>query len=232
MDSQVADGSLFGYLDRDDRAYLLELGESRRFDRGDVLLREGDPTDHVFVLSSGWVRVYSASPDGQEVVLALRGPGDLIGELAVLHGWNRTVSIAALEPLVVVQLRAAQFVGSLRDRPGIAIAMIKQTSARLREHEQALLEFATQDVSRRVAGYLLRMARQHGLPGPRGVALSVPLSQQDIANRVGASLRAVARAMAMLRERGLVVTTRRGIVVARPEVLRSFVGPANVPNGR
>lgn len=229
MDGQPTEGTLFAYLEPVDRAYLVSLGDRRRFAEGDVLLRQGDPTDHVLVLLSGWVRIYSTGRDGQEVVLALRGPGDVLGELAALHGWDRTASIQALEPVGVAQLRSARFLDCLNARPTIAIAMIKQMSTRLREAEMALLDFATQDVSRRVASYLARMARQHGIPGPNGIALSVPLSQQDIANRVGASLRGVARAMAVLRERGIVVSARRRIVIARPDVLRSFAG--NVPDG-
>jgi CRP-like cAMP-binding protein len=222
MDIEPARNSLFSYLASTHREYLVSVGERRRFAEGVVLLRQGDPGDHVFVVLSGWVRIYSTNANGDDVVIALRGPGDILGELAALHGWSRTVSVEAIEPVVVMQLRRDRFLECLYRQPDIGIAMIKQVSARLREAEMALQDFATQDVSRRVGSHLLRMVVQHGIPEPDGIALSIPLSQQDIANRVGASLRAVARAMALLRERGIVVTNRRRIVVCRPDVLRSF----------
>jgi CRP/FNR family transcriptional regulator, cyclic AMP receptor protein len=229
MHVRPIDGTLLGYLDAADRDHLSDLGVHRRFAEGDVLLRQGDPTDHVLVLLTGWARVYSLSPDGQETVIALRGPGDAVGELAALHGWDRTASVQALSPVDAIQLRRHQFIECLHRRPTIAVAMIKQMSIRLREIETNLLDVTTLDVSRRVAAYLLRMAHQHDTPNPGGTDLGIPLSQQDIANRVGASLRGVARAMALLRDRGIVVTTRRHIVIARPDVLRAFAD--NVPRG-
>src|SRR5437588_5236308 len=107
-------------------------------------MRQGDPTDYVLVMVSGWVQVRSTNPDGQEVVLAVRGPGDLIGELAALTGRERTVSVTALGPVTANQLRRGEFMDFLRTNPDIAIAVIKQVAARLLQSEHALLEFATQ----------------------------------------------------------------------------------------
>lgn len=229
MDLRPVEGSLLSYVGAADRVHLISLGVRRRFAEGDVLLRQGDPSDHVFVLLSGWVRVYSIYPDGQEIMVALRGTGDAIGELAALHGWDRTANVQALTPVDVVQLLRHQLVECLHARPTVAVAMIKQMSIRLRELNTILTDVTTLDVSRRVATYLLRLAGQHGTTGPAGLALDVPISQQDIASQVGASLRGVARAMALFRDRGIVLTSRRQIVIAHPGVLRSFAG--NMPHG-
>jgi CRP/FNR family cyclic AMP-dependent transcriptional regulator len=230
MNVQPVKGTLLSAMAPTDCDYLLSLGEVRRFPENAVLLQQGDPSDHVFVVLFGWSRAYSTNSDGQEVVLAIRGPGDLLGELAALHGWPRTVSLRAIEPVEAVQLRRHQFLDALLERPEIAVALIKQVSTRLHDAEMALLEFATQDVIRRVAGYLLRMARQHGIQRPDGLEVGVPLSQQEIACRVGASPRAVARAMSILRERGLIATSPLRVVIVRPDLLRSFA--RHVPNGR
>jgi CRP/FNR family transcriptional regulator, cyclic AMP receptor protein len=215
-------GSLLTYLEPDEREFLLATGTRRAFLGGEVMLREGDPTNHVFVLIAGWVRVYSSTADGQEVLHALRGPGDLIGDLAALNPWTRMASVKALEKVIAVQLLNSQFVSSLNSRPGIAVGMIKQMSQRLRESETARVDAATLDVTRRVAKYVLRLVQLHGVPEPGGRALGMPLTQQDIANHVGASRRAVARAMAILRERHIVTTEGRRIVVANREVLALF----------
>lgn len=229
MNIHPVDGALLGYLDSGDRDALLSSGVVRHFAAGAVLLHEGDPSDHLFVLMSGWVRVYTTSQEGQETLIAFRGPGDVLGELAALHRWPRTVSNQALDPVEVVQLRREQFAAHLADRPTIALAVIKQLSVRLRQAERTVVELATLDVSRRVAAYLLRLAGNHGTLGDNGVRIDLPISQQDIANHIGASLRGVARTIAMFRERGIVHTTRQQIVILRPEVLRAYVGP--MPNG-
>lgn len=224
MDDEPVSRSPLYPLTPADRDHLLAIGEQRMFDEDDVLIHQGDPTDHVFVVLAGRVRAYSTNRDGHEVVLAVRGPGDVLGEVAALHGWPRTISLRAMDRVHVLQLRRQQFLDVLRERPEIAIALVKLVSIRLHEADAALLEFATQDVSRRVAGYLLRIAGQHGVADADGIQLGVALSQQEIANRVGASPRGVSRAMAMLRDRGMVVTAPRRIVILRPEMLRSFAG--------
>lgn len=229
MDLPPVAGSLLSFVGAAECDRLMSAGVRRRFFDGDLLLRQGDPSDHVLLLLTGWVRVYSTSVDGQETMVALRGAGDLVGELAALHGWDRTASVQALTPVDVVQLLREQFVECVHTSPVIAVGLIKQMSARLREVETILFEVNTLDVSRRVATYLVELASRHGAPGADGVVLGMPLSQQDIASRVGASLRGVARAMRLLRDRGIICTTRRRIVIVRPDVLRSFAG--NMPHG-
>lgn len=215
-------GSLLAYLDVETRQFLVSGGTRRSFAAGDVLVRHGDPTDHVLVLLAGWVRVSASAWDGQQVLFALRGPGDVIGDLAALNGSPRTATVHAVEPVVVVELTRRQFLGRMRDRPAVTIATARQLADRLQEVETARVDLMTQDVGRRVAGYLQRLADQHGVRDSDGVVIRMPLTQQDIANRVGASRRAVCRSMAQLRERRVVVTTRRRIVLTRPEVLRSL----------
>lgn len=229
-DTELAAGALLTYLDTGDRAHLTSIGERRTYPVvGETVLRQGDPTDHVLVVLGGWVRVSASSVDGTETLIALRGPGDVLGDLAALHGWDRTATVQTLSSVEALQLRSPAFLECLRMRPGIALAMIKQMSVRLREAEAALEEFATLDVGGRVAAYLARLMEQHGTSGPDGVTLRMPLSQQDIAGRVGASLRAVTRSMGLLRERGVVITARRRIVIARPDVLRAFA--RSTPHG-
>ena len=189
----IVAGSLLDYLDTTERDFLVRQGVQRWFADNEVLLRYGDPTDHVFLLVAGWVRVSVSARDGQEILFALRGPGDVLGDLAALHGCSRTATVRALEKVTVVQLTRWQFTSSLHIRPGIAIAMVKQMASRLREAEAVQVDFATLGVSQRVASCLQRLADQHGVLGNDGVTIGMPLTQQDIANRVGASRRAVAK---------------------------------------
>lgn len=228
MDLPPVEGSLLSYVSAADRDLLMSTGVRRRFVENELMLHQGDPSDHVFLLMAGWVRVYAITADGQENMIALRGPGDLVGELAAINGWDRIASVQALTPVHVVQLVRTAFVDCVYANPAIAVGLIKQLSARLREVEATLLEVNTLDVSRRVATYLLYLASRHGAPGPDGVALGMPLSQQDIAGRVGASLRGVTRALALLRDRGIIFTNRKQIVIVRPDVLRSFAN--NTPD--
>lgn len=223
-------GSLLSYLAPADRDFLLGRGVSRTLPANTALMHEGDPTDHVLVLRSGWVRVYSSTKDGQVVLLALRGPGDVIGDLAALQpDWTRTGTVETLQQVAFTQFRIEEFLACLHDRPAVAIALLRQMTVRLRDAEAARVDFATQDVAQRVAALLVRLIDVHGRAEEAGLVLRWPLTQQDIADRIGASRRAVARALATLRERHIVTTGRHLYVVTAPDVLRLFAGI--VPNG-
>lgn len=216
------DGSLLAYLGPADRAYLLDAGLKRSFGADEVLIREEDPSDFLHVIVSGWVRVSTLLDDGRELVYALRGPGDVLGDLAALHGWERTASVRSIEPTTVTQLTAARFQACLRDRPEIAMALIKTLAVRLRQAEKARVGAVALDVSHRLAAHLARLMAERGRRTPEGIVIDTPFTQEELANQLGASRRAVARAMAMLRSRDVVSTGRRRIVVSRPEVLRSL----------
>ncbi len=219
---EIVVGSLLGYLAPADREFLVGRGVRRRLPRGEAVMHEGDPTDHVLILLSGWVRVYATTRDGGVVLLALRGPGDVIGDLAALQNWPRTANVESLQEIRFAQLRAEEFTSCLHHRPAIAVAMVRQMAQRLREAESTWKNVTTLDVARRVATHLLQLTEIYGKPERSGLVVRTPLTQQDIADRIGASRRGVARALATLRERGVVRTGRQMFVVAAPEVLRSF----------
>ncbi|KDN22121.1 cyclic nucleotide-binding domain-containing protein [Amycolatopsis rifamycinica] len=217
-----AKGALLAYLADADRDYLLARGVRRRFRANDVMIMEGDSSDHVLVLVSGWVRVSTIVEDGREVLFGLRGPGEVLGDFAAVTGSARTATVRAIEPCTVIQLTGAEFVGVLRARPEIAIAVIKTVAARLRNAELARIESAAFDVSRRVASHLVRLAEEHGRTVPEGVVIEVALSQVDIAAQIGAARQTVARTLRGLRERGIVETGRRRILIRELRVLRAF----------
>lgn len=222
-------GSLLAYLTLDDIDHINNIGIRRSYDAGEVILRQGDPTDHVLVLLSGWARVSATTGSGHELLVAFRGPGDVLGDLAALHGWTRTASVKTLDAVLAIQLRREQFLGLLANRPGFALAMLKQMAERLRQADLVRADFATLDTTKRVAACLLRLLPAHAAAMAEGLQLRIPLSQQDVANQIGASPRSVARAFAVLRDRGIVTSTRGHLLIAKPDVLRAFVG--NLPNG-
>ncbi|MET8996546.1 Crp/Fnr family transcriptional regulator [Amycolatopsis sp. Hca4] len=224
----TADGALLACLVDADREYLRSRGTRRRFRANDALLMQGDPSDHVHVLVSGWVRVSAIVEDGREVLFGLRGPGEVLGDLAAVTGRPRSASVRAIEPCTVLQFTGAEFVDVLHARPAIAVATIKTVAARLRDAESARIETAAFDVSRRVAVVLVRLAEERGRTVPEGVVVDA-LSQEDIAAQIGAARRTVARALRVLRERGIVETGRRRFLIRELRVLRAFAH--SEPNG-
>jgi CRP-like cAMP-binding protein len=216
------DGSLLSFVADGDREFLLAQGVLRSFAVNDVLLRQDDPSDHVQVIKSGWVRVSTLLENGHEIIYALRGPGDVLGDLAALQRWTRTASVRAIEPVEVAQFSGRQFLGVLQERHTVALALMSTMATRLRDAERARVGSAALDVSKRLAHHLVELIAERGVHTADGIEIQTPLSQADIARQLGGSRRAVARALSVLRARGVVSTGRQRIVVHRPEVLRSL----------
>jgi CRP/FNR family cyclic AMP-dependent transcriptional regulator len=212
-------GTFVASLDARSRAALAELGHVRRFRSGTTLFWEGDRSDHVAVLVSGTVKI-EASSDGVNSVLALREPGDLIGELAALDGAPRSAAAIALEPVSARLIPGTAFERFLATEPSAAMALLRLVVARLRDSDRHRVEFGTHGVPGRLARRLVDLAERHGEQDGSAVRITVPLTQQDLAAMIGASREAVARALGLLREHGIVTTQRRSLQILDLEALR------------
>lgn len=222
-------GSLFAHLREEDREIVVAAGVRRELPADQVLLQQGDPSTHVFVLLSGWVRVSAVSTEGSDLLLAFRGPGDVVGELAAVQGIDRIASVRTVEEVSAVQLRREQFLDLLLTRPAVSMGMINQLAARVIGATDMRAAFATLDTTQRVAACLVRLMDQHGVPTDNGVELRIRVSQQDVASQIDTSLRSVARAFRVLRGRGVVISERAKVLIREPGMLRRFAG--DVPDG-
>ncbi|MFF2367048.1 Crp/Fnr family transcriptional regulator [Streptomyces sp. NPDC058122] len=207
-------------LESEDRSALLSLGRELSFTPRTVLLRQSEPSSHVLFVTHGWTKVTAAAANGYEALLALRGPGDIVGESAALTGRPRSATVTALEPVRTVALVREQFRDFLAGSPAVSFALLGLTSDRTRAADRRRLEFASMSVRERFAALLLDLARTNGHRTEEGIELSVPLSKQELAGSVGASREMVQRLLKELREREAVLTGRRTLVILRMDVLR------------
>ncbi|MER6736437.1 Crp/Fnr family transcriptional regulator [Streptomyces puniciscabiei] len=207
-------------LETEDREALLALGRELAFTARTVLIHQHEPSSHVLFLVQGWTKVTAAAANGYEALLALRGPGDIVGESAALTGRTRSATVTALEEARAVAVPRERFTEFLAESPAVSFALLGLTSDRTRAADRRRLEFASMTVRERFATLLLDLARTHGRRTCAGVELAVPLSKQELAGSVGASREAVQRLLKDLRERDVVRTGRRALVIVRPDVLR------------
>ncbi|MFF9125890.1 Crp/Fnr family transcriptional regulator [Streptomyces sp. NPDC014889] len=207
-------------LETEDRSALLSLGHELTFGPRVVLLHQNEPSSYVLFLVHGWTKVTASAANGYEALLALRGPGDVIGESAALTGRTRSATVTALEQVRAVAVQRERFTEFLAGSSAVSFALLALASDRTRTADRRRLEFASMTVRERFTTLLLDLARTHGRRTDEGVELSVPLSKQELAGSVGASREAVQRLLKELRERDVVRTGRRALVIVRPDVLR------------
>ena len=205
--------TLLGKLSLESTQRLCEAGREIDHRSGDALFLEGDPSGHVHVVVEGRVKVFSTTESGRESVLAIRGPGDLLGELSAIDGGRRSASGTALGPVTLISIDTDRFSELLEIDADLAASMLRTLVTKLRDADRSRIEFGAEDATTRVAGRLAELAGEYGVPDGDGIRIDLPITQQELGEWVGASREAIAKALHTLRARGLVRTGRREIVV-------------------
>ena len=202
-------------------ATALEARATRRaYTRGHALFHEHGAPDRVVVLVSGFVKLSRVSEDGREVILAIRGPGDLIGEQSAIDGRPRSATATALDEMTALALSRDDFIALLEREPRIALVVLRMLSARLREADVGRMELSLQDATGRVAARILELAERFGAAAEAGVEIHLPISQEELAGWTGCSRDSVVKALQSMRGLGWIETGRRRITVLELDQLR------------
>lgn len=207
------DSAFLWALTPDELDALTQLGRRQKNAKATPLFVEGDQSNRVFAILDGRVKVSLVTADGKEVVLAVRGPGDLLGELAFIDGEPRSASATALDPVNSVVIPADAFTRYLEEHPRIALLLLKMVSRRLRDSDRKRAEFAAYDTVGRVANRLLELAERFGETEASTIRITLPLTQEELAGWTGSSREAVSKALTTLRSLGWIETKRRGITI-------------------
>ena len=185
-------------------------GQVRAFPKNAVIINEGDRGDSLYVILTGKVKVYVSDDDGREMILDTYGPGDYVGEMA-LDGRPRSASVMTLEPTTCSVVTRDELRSAISANPDVAMGLIATLIDRARIATDNVKNLALMDVYGRVARLLLSLAKEDG------GKLVVPerMTQQDIADRVGASRDMISRIFKDLTIGGYVTIENRTITIHR-----------------
>jgi CRP-like cAMP-binding protein len=173
------------------------------FPRGHTVFAEGEPGDRVYIIISGKVKIGRRSPDGRENLLTIiTGPSDMFGELSIFDPGPRTSSATTITEVRAVSMDRAALRASIADRPQIAEQLLRVLARRLRRTNNDLVDLIFTDVPGRVAHQLLALAQRFGTQEDGALRVSHDLTQQEIAQLVGASREAVNQALNDFVDRG------------------------------
>ncbi|MGZ5097210.1 MAG: Crp/Fnr family transcriptional regulator [Usitatibacter sp.] len=188
---------------------LASLGRVRTYPKNTVFITEGDSSDSVFVILSGKVKVFISDTEGHEMILDTQGPGEYVGEMA-LDGKPRSASVMTLEPSTFSVAAREPIRDAIRKNPDFALDMISKIIDRARIATSSVKDLALLDVYGRVARLLLNMSVDSG-----DGKLTIPdkLTQQEIAERVGASRDMVSRIFRDLTAGGYISVEARVITI-------------------
>jgi CRP/FNR family transcriptional regulator, cyclic AMP receptor protein len=191
---------------------LIRRGHTKKYVRGEVICRRGEPGDSLMVLLAGRMKVTNISSDAKEVVLNFLGVGDINGEIAVLDGKERTADAVALEACEVFVVYARDLLPALSAHPAALLEIIQLLCEKLRS-TSAIIEDNTLEMRGRTARGLLRLAQQHGRTSKEGIRLDLTVSQTELGGYLGLSRENVSRQFGRLRDANVITIHGSQIII-------------------
>ena len=216
----VRNAPLFASLDDEAAAALMASMTSSRLERGDILFREGDQGNRLYVVGEGKIKLGLTSVDGRENLLAILGPGEMFGELSLFDPGPRTATATAVAETQLIELGHEDLNAFLLGRPAVASCMLTALARRLRRTNDSLADLVFPDVPGRVAKALLDLSHRFGRQAEDGIMVAHDLTQEELAQLVGASRETVNKALADFASRGWIKLEARAVVLMDVERVR------------
>ncbi|HEX9030809.1 MAG TPA: Crp/Fnr family transcriptional regulator [Streptosporangiaceae bacterium] len=188
--------------------------------RGDRLFEEGDLGDCLYLVIDGKVKLTRTAPDGRESLVSVHGPGDMFGELAMFDPTYRTSAATAVTDARLAVIAHDDLREVLVTKPAVSLLLLKALAQRLRRVTETNTNLIFTDVPGRVAKALLELAGKFGVPTSEGIQVSHDLTQEELAQLVGASRETVNKALADFASRGWIQLSAKSVMLLDPDRLR------------
>ncbi len=215
---------LFAALEPGHQQELRSQMAEVRLARGQALFSEGEPGDRLYVVLAGKMKLGRRAADGRENLLAVMGPGEMFGELSLFDPGPRTATATAITDTTLRGLGNADLQPWLTAHPEVATQLLAALARRLRRTNEAMADLVFSDVPGRVAKALLDLAKKFGVEAEDGLRVTHDLTQEELAQLVGASRETVNKALADFAGRGFLRLEGRGVVILDLDRLRRRAG--------
>jgi len=217
--SLVANVPMFAQLPPEAVDEVLAEAQSIRYPKGTNVFQQDGEAHSFFVLLHGHLRVMKVTPDGQQVVVRFVSPGELFGIAMAMGRSTYPATARSVEDSICLVWPSTAWTRLVARHPSLATSTLQTVGSRLNESQTRVVEMSTEQVERRVAHALLRLARQTGRKVEAGLEIDFPISRQDIAEMTGTTLHTVSRTLSAWEERNLVAGGRQRIVLRDPHGL-------------
>lgn len=211
--SLISDLPIFATLDGEALDDILGRARTQLFTRSTSVFTQDEAAHSFFVLLHGRLRVTQVTPEGQQIVMRFVGPGEIFGVAMALRRATYPATATAVVDSLALAWPSAAWAPLVAAYPPLAVNALQTMGARLQEAQTRLREISTEEVERRIAHAVLRLAAESGRETADGVLIDFPLSRQDLAEMTGTTLHTVSRIVSAWEHRGLVEGGRQRIVV-------------------
>lgn len=211
MESHLSSSALFSGLTPKELAVVQQNGRQQQVEAGSFVFMEGDPADRFFLVLSGKVKIFKTAADGKEQILLMAGPGESFGEAALFAGRQFPASAQAVADSVVLIFLRDSFLGLIRQHPILAMNMIAGLSVRLHHLTHLVQQLSLEDISTRLAGYLLDQLSASPARPEQVVHLSE--KKMTLASILGTIPETLSRAFARLTRLGIIAVEGETVLI-------------------
>jgi CRP/FNR family transcriptional regulator, cyclic AMP receptor protein len=219
-DDALSEAPLFDALSEEDSRALRAGVSVVKLARGDRLFAEGDIGDKLYIIITGKIKLTRAAPDGRENLQSVHGPGEMFGELSLFDPVPRTATATAVTDAELAGLAHDDVRKWLSTRPEVAMHLLAALAQRLRRINDVKADLVFTDVPGRVAKALLDLAERFGVQNSEGIQVNHDLTQEELAQLVGASRETVNKALADFAARGWIQLAAKSVLVTDADRLR------------
>lgn len=198
---------------------LINQMETVRFPRGTTIFEEGEPGDRLYIITAGKIKLARHAPDGRENLLTVMGPSDMFGELSIFDPGPRTSSAVCVTEVTAATMNSEMLRQWVADHPAIAQQLLRVLARRLRRTNANLADLIFTDVPGRVAKTLLQLANRFGVQEGGALRVNHDLTQEEIAQLVGASRETVNKALATFAHRNWIRLEGKSVIIVDTEHL-------------
>jgi CRP/FNR family cyclic AMP-dependent transcriptional regulator len=210
---------LFTALDEAAAVSLRASMDTVKIAKGSILFKEGDDGEHLYVIIDGKLKLGTSSGDGRENLLSILGPGEMFGELSLFDPGPRTSTATAVTDAKLLSLSHEKVIPWLKQNPEVSLQLLTRLSQRLRRTNEAVGDLVFSDVPGRVAKALIDLGDRFGKTTPEGLLVNHDLTQEELAQLVGASRETVNKALADFAGRGWLKLDGRSVLITDVERL-------------
>lgn len=218
----MKDLDLFQALNECEKQKVLKLARGRNYIKGEIVFREGEHADTIYLIRSGRVLLYKTSDDGKEVSLDILEEGDIIGENTIFDDMQHTFSAKALEDTFICRCLKSDFPQLLKN-PDISMKIIKSLTDKLNNYTDSIANMAFYDVKNRVLNTLIRLCSKYGIVTNEGIKLDIYLSHEDIAHLINASRVMVTNTIKALKNEGKISILNKHYLIKDEHLIKKKI---------
>jgi len=215
----IRQAPLFSALDDEAARSLRNSMVALKLNKGQTLFKEGEEGDRLYVVVHGKIKLGRSSSDGRENLLSILGPGEMFGELSLFDPEPRTSTATAVTDARLVSLAHDAVIGLLSSNPQTSLELLRRLAQRLRKSNEVLADLVFADVPGRVAKAIMDLGERFGVQKDDGFHVNHDLTQEELAQLVGASRETVNKALADFAARGWLKLEPRAVLVTDTERL-------------